>query len=87
VTVKRSGITSRYSEQATGRTTTELAFDSRQGTETFLFSTASRSALEPSKLLIQLVPGVSFLRVKVKLATHLYLMPSLRMRLHGVVLN
>jgi hypothetical protein len=41
-----------------------LGFDSRRGLGIFLFTTASRTALEPTQPPIQLVPGVLSLGVK-----------------------
>jgi hypothetical protein len=85
---------------ATGWTIGVLRFDSRRGLGIFLFTTASRTALDPTQLPIQWVPGASSLGVKrpgreadhsppssteVKEWVELYLHPPLR--LHGMVLS
>jgi len=48
---------SRYSDSATGWTTEESEFDSQQGQEIYIFSTASRRVLGPTQPPIQLVLG------------------------------
>jgi hypothetical protein len=56
-----NGIADRYSDRLrSGR----LKFDSRQEQEIFLFSTASRPALGPTQSLIQWVPGIFPMRIK-----------------------
>jgi hypothetical protein len=58
-------------------------FESRQGLGIFFPTTASRTALEPTQLLIQWVPGALSLGVKrpgVKLTAHLHLVPKSIMR-------
>jgi hypothetical protein len=49
---------------ATGWTIGVLGFDSRRGLGIFLFITASRTALGPTQLPIQRVPGALSLGVK-----------------------
>jgi hypothetical protein len=46
--------------ETTGLWAGVLGFDSRRGLETFLFTTASRTALGPTQSSIQWVPGGSF---------------------------
>jgi hypothetical protein len=84
----------------TGWTIGVLVFDSRQGQEMLLFTIASRTALGPTQLLIQWVPGAVSLGVKrpdreadhsppssaeIKECVELYLYSPIR--LHGVVLS
>jgi hypothetical protein len=49
---------------ATGWTIGVIGFDSRRGLGIFLFTTASRTALEPTQTPIQWVPGALSLVVK-----------------------
>jgi hypothetical protein len=85
---------------STGWTIGVLGFDSQLGLGIFLFTTASRTALEPTQPPIQWVPGALSLGVKrpgreadhslpssaeVKECVELYLHSPIR--LHGVVLS
>jgi hypothetical protein len=62
----------------TGWTTKEQGFDSWEKQEIFRFSIAFRPALEPTQPPIQYVPG-GYTGWSVKLATHLQVVPRLRM--------
>jgi hypothetical protein len=59
-----SGKFERMRSWATGWTIEVLGFDSRRRLGIFLFTATSRTALEPTQLPIQGVPGALFLGVK-----------------------
>jgi hypothetical protein len=60
----RTVIAQSVERWATGWTIGVLGFDSRLGLGIFLFTTASRTALEPTQRPIQWVPGALSLGVK-----------------------
>jgi hypothetical protein len=62
--VERAVIAQSVQHWATGWTIGVLGFDSRRGLGIFLFTTASRPALGPTKPPIQWIPGVLSLGVK-----------------------
>jgi hypothetical protein len=68
---------------AKGWTVEESEFDSRQGQEIFLFSTASMPSLAPTEPSIQWTPGLfpwGYRDRDMTLTTHLHLVPRLKMR-------